>query len=270
MGQQGNGLVYGKETLENLVNKDTDGDGIPDWEEALWGTDPFKKETTPGIPDAVAIEKLSAKGGPASGGKKIEQSAKNLTQTDKFSRELFATVATASQNGTMDQATIEKLSVTLADHIQNSPPRKIFSIFDIKTINDNTVQAYKNYNNALKNIDTKYPAINYTILDVLQKFIIDENTVDTSALEKLTPIIGQMNKIIDAMLKTSVPQSISTLHLNVINSLQRILENISDMKLFDSDAIVALGGISKYQENATRLESDLNALANAIKRKLNN
>ena len=72
------------------------------------------------------------------------------------------------------------------------------------------------------------------------------------------------------MLKTSVPESISALHLNVINSQQRLEENISDMKLFDSDAIVALGGISKYQENAIKLESDLNNLANAINQKLSN
>jgi hypothetical protein len=70
--------------------------------------------------------------------------------------------------------------------------------------------------------------------------------------------------------KTNVPQSISTLHLNVINSLERVAENISDIKLYDNDSIIALGGISKYQENATQLESDLNNLANAINQKLNN
>ena len=26
--------------LADLVQKDSDGDGIPDWEETLWGTDP--------------------------------------------------------------------------------------------------------------------------------------------------------------------------------------------------------------------------------------
>ena len=58
--EQNNGLVYSTETLESMVNKDTDGDGILDWEEGLWGTDPIKKETTPGTPDKVAIEKIKA------------------------------------------------------------------------------------------------------------------------------------------------------------------------------------------------------------------
>ncbi|MEK7582072.1 MAG: thrombospondin type 3 repeat-containing protein, partial [Patescibacteria group bacterium] len=30
-------------TLGQLIGKDTDGDGLKDWEEMLWGTDPNKK-----------------------------------------------------------------------------------------------------------------------------------------------------------------------------------------------------------------------------------
>ena len=55
---QENGLTYGNLTIKDLVNKDTDRDGILDWEEGLWGTDPTKKETTLGTPDKVAIENL--------------------------------------------------------------------------------------------------------------------------------------------------------------------------------------------------------------------
>ena len=234
----------------------------------------MKKETTLGIADSVAIDKIKSLEGVGEGGNFLQDitqgSSENLTQTDQFSRELFATIVAANQAGTMDQAAIESLTASLSEKIQNAPPRKIFSVFDIKTIKDNTAPTFKDYNNALKNIYTKNPAPNYTILDVLQKFIVDEDSVDLSALPKLDPIIAQTKKIIDAMLKTSVPESISALHLNVINSQQRLEENISDMKLFDSDAIVALGGISKYQENAIKLESDLNNLANAINQKLSN
>ncbi len=268
------GLSYDNETLEGLVNRDTDGDGIMDWEENLWGTDPAKKETTLGIADSLAIEKIKAEEGVGESGNFLQNitqiNTENLTQTDQFSRELFATIVAANQAGTMDEAAIESLTTSLSEKIQNAPPRKVFSVFDIKTTTDNSAQSFTNYNKSLSDIYKKNPAVSYTILDVLQKFIIDENSVDASALVKLEPIIKQTNNIITAMLKINAPQSIATLHLSVINSFQRLVENISDIKLYDSDAIMALGGISKYQENATRLETDLNNLAKTISQKLKN
>lgn len=265
--QQG-GLTYGgNEILGDLVSKDTDLDGILDWEESLWGTDPTKRDTNDdGTSDFVEIEKLRA-----AEGKTIEttEDIANLTQTDKFSRELFVTVATLSQGGEMDQATVDKISESLAGRIQNSTPRKIFMPTDIKVIKDDSLQAINNYNNTLDDIHKKYP-VKVNVMDILQKFMIDENNVDVSVLAELNPIIEQTNKIIDAISKMSVPQSIAPLHLDFINGLQRLSENVSDIKLYETDVIVSLGAISQYEQNTTLLESATNNLANAIKQKLNN
>ncbi|MEK7539172.1 MAG: hypothetical protein AAB595_00815 [Patescibacteria group bacterium] len=270
---QENSLTYDNVTIKDLVNKDTDGDGIPDWEEGLYGLDPTKKETAPGTPDNVAIGKLKSKTEQNQQGLPLlenrdNQGKENLTQTDKFSRELFATVAAASQNGPMDQATIDALSASLADKIQNSPPRKVFLISEIKTTSDDSVKTFTNYINTFNSLQKKYPAMDYTVLDVLQKFMVDENTVDSSVLVKLDPIIEQTKKVVEGMVKMTVPQSVSTLHLNVVNSLERLVENISDIKLYDSDTIMALGGISKYEENMTKLDSEVDNLMSAINQKL--
>ncbi|OGI60369.1 hypothetical protein A2641_01475 [Candidatus Nomurabacteria bacterium RIFCSPHIGHO2_01_FULL_37_25] len=263
------GLIYGDLTLEDLVTKDADGDKVPDWQEGLFGLDPTKKETTPGTPDSVAIEKLKdTKADLAGTIEKINSDTENLTATERFSRELFATIVSASQNGAVNEASIEKLTSSLAEKVQNSPPRKVFSIFDVKVVNNDTVQAFKNYNDALNSIYTKNSGINYTVLDVLQEFIVDEDNVDASVLAKLDPIIKNMNKVMEELIKTRVPQSISDLHLKVINSHERIIENLSDIRLYDSDPIMTLGGISNYQKNVNQLESSLGNLFTAVSQKL--
>jgi hypothetical protein len=269
---QQSGLIYSTAIVGDLVNKDTDGDGVLDWEEGLWGTDPLKKETTPGVSDSVTINKLKGEaGGNSTGaGNANNSDSENLTETDKFSRELFSTIATLNQSGSLDQATIDKITGSLADHIKNSPSKKIFSVLDIKTTMSETPQAFRNYNDALNNVYKKYPAIQYTILDVLQQFMIDENTVDSSVLVKLDPIIEQINKTTAAMAKITVPQSLSILHLTVLNAQERLAENLSAVRLYDSDSVVALGGISKYEENSTELGLALNNLANALSKKLKN
>jgi hypothetical protein len=266
---QESGLAY-TTTLKELVYKDEDGDGVPDWEEGLYGLDPTKKETTPGTPDSVAINKLKAKENDANQANAENiQNEENLTQTDKFSRELFSSTAALNQNGIMDQNTADQLSNSLASKIQNTPIRKIFLLSDIKVINDNSIKAVKSYNDTLNNIQQKYPNKG-TVLDVLQKFVIDENNVDSSVLVELDPIIKQTQGTINEMAKMNVPQFLASTHLDILNALERLSENTSDIRLYDSDVIVALSGISQYQNNATLLESAVKKLTDIINNKLNN
>lgn len=265
--EQKNTLLYSDVTVAELVYKDEDMDGVPDWEELLWNLDPTKRETVPGVPDATTVNKLKAEEGTA--GENSEQALENLTETDKFSRELFSTLAALNQSGAMDQVTVDKISSSLAEHIQNPAQKKVYNVSDIKIIRDNSVAAVKKYNAALDNIiEVKYP-IKGNVIETLQRFLVDENNVDAGVLAELDPIIEQRNKIIDAIVKTDVPESLAPLHLDFINALQKYSETLSALQLFDTDPIVTLGAISKFEENVTVMESAVNNLKNAIQAKLN-
>lgn len=267
---QNQGVTYsGNEILGDLINKDTDGDKILDWEENLWGTDPTKKETTPGVLDKDTIEKLKSQNSQNQQGLPLLEGEENLTETDKFSREFFSTIATLNQTGAMDQATVDKLSNSLAEHIQNSTQRKIYVLTDIKTTKDESKKAVQKYNDALENLTKKYPVEN-TVINVLQKFVIDENNVDVKALLELDPIIKKVAGIINDSFKIEIPQSLAILHLNFINSLQKLKENTVDIKLYESDPIVALSAISQYDKNTETLQADILKLSNAVEQKLNN
>ncbi|KKT00441.1 MAG: hypothetical protein UW07_C0006G0004 [Candidatus Nomurabacteria bacterium GW2011_GWF2_43_8] len=267
-------MTYSNIAIKDLINRDSDQDGILDWEEGLWGTDPAKKETTPGIPDSVTISKLKAERANsaetlASAEGYSEAKEENLTETDKFSRELFSTVAALSQSGVMDEVTVEKISSSLAEHLQNTTPSKEFTLLDIKVTNDESFQAVKNYNYALRDIYTKYQP-NESIADILQEFAPDQNTVNADALAKLDPIIERSRKIIIEIAKTPVPQSLSSMHLGLLNALERLTENLNDIKLYNVDAIVALGAITQYGPNTVALRTAANNLTNAIKQKWQN
>lgn len=242
-----------------------------DWEENLWGTSPTEKETTTGIPDGVAIEKLKTqKEEETKGEEGIEnQDDEELTETEKFSREFFSLVATLSQNGVMDEATIDKLSSSLAEQIKSSTPRRVFTLSEIKVTQDNTTPAIQKYNDSINSIFDRHPA-QYTVPDVLQEFIADGNNENPEALLKLGPIADQAKKILNELQKISAPQSLAPLHLEMLNGFQRVIENINDIKLYETDVIVSLRGISQYETNVTLLSSIAQNLANVINKKLNN
>ena len=256
------GLAYNA-TIGNLVEKDTDGDGIPDWQESLYGLDPTKKETVPGIPDITTFNKLRAEQGASI----LSQDSENLTETDKFARELFATTTSLSQNGVVNQETADKIGISLAERIKNIVVRKVFLSSDLKVIEDNSKQAVKTYRDAMLNI--RNTPDKGTIVGVLQKFIIDKNNVDVSTLAELDPIIEQTQNVIKAMLETAVPSSLAQLHLDFINASEKIMENVIDLKSYESDPVVAMGAMSKYVENINLFQTILASIVQTVNQKLN-
>jgi len=272
-GNQENGLTtYETITLRDLVNKDTDGDGVLDWEESLYGLDSTKKETAPGISDSAALEKLKIQqlqSGESLLNEEAGQGEESLTQTEKFSRELFATVAATSQGGTLDQATIDQLVASLAGKMENPVVRKVFLASDINIVRDDSAQAMKNYLDTVNKIEAKYP-IKGNVSNVLEKFVADENNVNISALAELDLVIKPLQNGMNEALKMKVPQSLASLHLDSLNGLERVIENLNDIKLFDTDPILALGAISQYDKNATSLESSALKLMNVVIQKLKN
>lgn len=272
---QSEGLAYGNQVLGDLINKDTDLDGIPDWEEGLWGTDPKKKDTDGnGTPDNVEIDRLKQEqlaetdGESRSNVSGLSPDEGNLTETDKFSRELFATIAALNQSGNVDDATIDTLSSSLAEHIKNSVQRKVYKPVDIKVDKSDTKASVKTYNTAIENLQKKYP-LKTSVVEILQRFLGDGAEVDSSVLSELEPITEQIQKIVNELVKINTPQSLSIMHLDVINSLQRLSENLTDLQLYDTDAIVTFSAINQYDTNAIRLEVAIKNLVTAIRLKLN-
>jgi hypothetical protein len=255
-------------TVGDLVNKDTDTDGILDWEESLWGTDPTLKETTPGTPDATAIEKIKAQNKDESetaNSQNPDDKTPELTQTEKFARELFATTSALNQNGGIDSSTAEQIGAALADKIQNAVQRKIFSLADIKTTTDNSGESIRRYSTALNEIYTKYSDTK-DVLSILQEVMTDPNNPDAEALEQLNPIILQAGEVIEKLQKITVPQTLSFLHLDLLNSSELVLENVTDLKFFITDPLVAIAAVSQFSSSANALETAASALISEIKR----
>ena len=70
------------------------------------------------------------------------------------------------------------------------------------------------------------------------------------------------------MLTLRAPRSISTLHLEVINGLEIMAENLTDMKLVNSDTLVAFSAMNQYMNNMTKAQESLNILRSTISQKL--
>jgi hypothetical protein len=267
-GGKNGGLTYSSAVLQDLLQKDADGDGALDWEESLIGTDPNNKDTDgDGVLDGK--EKVAL-------GTGVEVDLGNMggdddasaTSTDQFSQDLLATIAAISQTGDMDAASVDALASKLTEQIATRAPEKVYAPKDIKIVSENAT-TLQNYSAALAKIFPQ-EAPSATVPDILQSALTETGELDSAALEDLDPLIAQTKKMVSALLAQSVPQSLGPIHLDVINDLERLAENLENVALYTNDPILALSGMGQYETNTDALATDVEVLANTLGQKLGN
>jgi len=246
-------------TVNQLVQKDSDNDGVFDWEEALWGTDKNNTMTFDGITDKAYIA-----------GKKKElnidqnKDEEGLTETEKFSREFFASYVAMKEAGTLDASAINNFSSALGQKIVNPDLIDQYSLKDLKTNTDNTVASKTKYYQSVKKLFDKYKG--QGIGDELN--IVDNqitSSANTKNQDKLTPIAKAYQDFASDVLKVSVPSDLQNEHLKIINSANNTGISVLGMVKIINDPIVGLSGLSQYQKYSDDLITAVGDLETKIK-----
>jgi hypothetical protein len=266
--------IYTAKTAElNVVEsaalaKDSDNDGLKDWEEQLWKTDPENPDT-----DGDATQDgLEIKQGrnPLVAGQndkldtdtitnKINTETENdLTDTDKFSRELFVKIIAAKNNNTppTESDIQDFLNKTISQELQDQKMRS-FTTADFKTTSVETAATLKSYGNEIAAILKEQPPepLEY------EMSIVDraEKNNDPSELQKLKPLITQYQRIQSDLLQVSVPQSALAVHIELADSVSGMIYSITGLSNILTDPIKALPGVSAYGDNVERFPASIRA-----------
>lgn len=240
------------------LNKDSDGDGLKDWEEAIYGTDPHNPDTDgDGTPDGEEIKqgRDPLKKGPndkiqkpadlsassASGDSQLSGLEQNLTQS--FTQGLIQNYIPGllAQGKTVDglssNADIENYIADLKnqDLLANAP--KITGD-DITILQQNDPAAIKDYFNKL------YVAYAQTIgkpkkddITILNEAL---NNNDFSLLAQLDEVIQAFGDGIGAAEKIPVPSDYAPFLLRELNYFSKIKRAVEIFRHSDIDPIASL------------------------------
>ena len=251
--------VYTPEIVANPTNKqlvediqliDSDSDGLKDWEEVIWNTNPQKKDSDgDGILDGVEVEQGRNPSIAGAGPKVVtaqEEYAK-LNQTEKFGRDIFAKYIELKQTGLIDDA--DSRAAVINELITSSAytdiPKTYTSkdIIVISGIEANDTLALRNYANTVGGIflanETKVRNETLIVKEALDK----ENP---AILKELDPLIASYEKIIQALLKTPVPQKLGANHIFMINTVSELLFISEAFKNVFTNPLIALQAIGRY------------------------
>lgn len=249
-------------TINDLLKKDSDGDGVMDWEEALWGTDVNKKTSFDGIADAEYIKKRREELKLTSGADSLTQTGGTLNETDKFAQEFFASLSAMKQSGQIDKNTINNVSASLGQKIVDPMIADKYSIKDVKIGEGDGVEIQKAY----------YLTIKKLFEDYSKKGIGDEVEImsilaNSSATEDKIIYADNLDQIADAyqeyaqkMVETSVPQSLVLHHLKIANNANNTGIAVGNMVKVVDDPIVGLSGLAQYQKYSDELISSVGDL----------
>lgn len=245
------------EIINNIAKKDSDNDGLKDWEEALWGTDPNNPDTDgdgTNDGDEVNVGRNPLTAGPddnQAGNEFVENtnadfSDKNLTETDKFAQNLFGkylSLKKDSQEGLDNEDKNSLIASVVEDSLYNEIDNK-YAVSILNITDDNSKTALKKYGNDFISITELYSQdLNQDELVVFERMLGTESKEDAMYLKKSSEAY---NKAISKLIEIKTPNDLAFVHLDIINSYNIISNALNDMSLVFDDPLRGMNGFAVY------------------------
>ena len=270
--------IVGAESTEELLReyseKDTDGDNLPDWQEALYGTDPAVADTDgDGISDGEAA---------ASGLLTTQRFVTDQSQlpvsvsdipgvtpapgslTEKFSRSFFESYV-ANWTGTpltkeQQDALVARLLTEFSEEAKVGLVSK-YSSASVQTDSSVSVTAYAG---AIENIIRRNEVAEGSGNAVLLAQVFIENS-DRSALPKLQTLARSYRAITDGLIATRVPPHLADEHVTLIRATDTLANAINTLVRYEQDPLAVLGGLSIIGPASKDMMLSLRAVGREVK-----
>lgn len=246
---QGGDAIVATEAHTYQQTKDSDGDGVPDWEENLNGTDPHKKDTS-----TTTLAKSDA------------ASTEPQTMTAQFAKQFFGEYI-AKNSGDTPMTDSEKqsfLQKSLQKIYTSSPVEKVLTDKDISIGAQSDVETLRAYGNAVADILNRYPVKSDNEAIILKRALDSDSEEE---LKKLDPIVLSYQKTIADLRAQPVPQPLIQEHLNLLNALSNVRSIIISMRGALLDPLPALSRFQGYGATIDSLRGSLIALNKSFQAK---
>jgi hypothetical protein len=250
---QSDQLIATTDAVKQSFEKDTDNDGLKDWEEGLYGTDPKNPDTKgTGLGDAKEVEKIKAQ--EAADAKGTTPATASTTATDRLSRELLTKYFEAKKAG-LDIT--PELSSRIAEEVLSKDYDVELPPFDDSVLNTSPstdARFIHTYGNSLASVIlTPLPENTSNELIILQE-IIDQGTPSEENIADIDKIIDRYTTMRDKLVSMIVPTGAKDGHAQIIQGLELIRNSVLGIKSLQTDPVGALPKIALYEDGVTILD----------------
>lgn len=258
--------------LQAIATKDSDSDGLPDWEEMLYGTDPNTTDTFQlGMTDGAAVAKglivpkaiadIQIATSSQATNSDIDYAASGLAAptegslTDAFSKNFFTLYVAAKQanNGNdLSDAEIQNVANealrSLTSSIASAQDFKSTSALRVSGSGTDALRAFA----ANAEIMFVKNSANATTSELVYLQSVVENN-DATALVHLVSIAKAYRDSAAGLSALPVPGELAASDLALVNALMRVSEIISDFARVNTDPLTAILALQQYVPAAQSL-----------------
>lgn len=267
--------------LKAIATKDNDKDGLPDWEEPLYGTDPHNPDTFKlGITDGEAVAKglivpkaaadivmATSTNSVASIDPSLPSPPADGTLTAAFAQNFFTLYMAAKQkNGGVDLTDTDVSNIVnqAISNLQSS----IKPVPDFKTARDLNVSgsgqdALKAFADQAMQVLMKNEADATTTEINYFKYALVGN--DAAAYGHMRSIAKVYHDCAVGISVLPVPRELASADLELVNSLMHLSQIITDLTRVDSDTLAAILALREYSPQVGNLGKSFSDIAAAYK-----
>ncbi len=253
--------------LKAYATKDSDTDGLPDWQESLYGTDPANPESVQtGVKDGDAVAqglikpKFASAANPNSDdGEGNGKTVADDTLTAEFARDFFTQYFSTYSNQT--QPTEDQINSFTESAVQELVAKNQYEptiSASSLTVSGSGALALTAYLASVESALSKNTVpTSKSELDYMDDSI---QRNDTSGLVQVRSIAKAYTAMGTAVSKVAVPAEAKEAHLALSNAMIHMGTVINHMGASDTDPIRSLLGLMLYQDAAIRLSDSLESL----------
>jgi hypothetical protein len=268
--------------FEAFKQVDTDSDGLPDWQETLYGTDPKKADTDAdgtNDEDEMKANRDPLKANTASKGqepndkidlqviekaKQAEAEFENLNDTQKLARSFLSQyLATQSAGRQMTQDEMNSVvdQMIKSVNIENIPDKYTDKDIVLSTNTDIRKGVEKYFNSINPILADKVVPATMSGLDLMNSLETNNWVIKIKDINDLTKTIISSA---DKMMAIPVPSIIQSEHLFLVNDIYKISVYLDSFKKINEDPIKSMAGLQGY----TNLVSEIGLIIDNMELKL--
>lgn len=236
-----------KIALRDLVGRDSNANGIADWEEALWGLDPNGDGTAnKAIIDAKKSEQTNSGD---------STTAPKPNETKEFAQDLFSTIASLKASGNLTEQNITDLSGKIGGSVSEKVTLDDkYTITDLKLVDTSSKSGVQKYYNA--SIATLKKYNNKGIGQEMAVVARAENTENGAGIGDLKPISDAYLALAEDYKKIPVPAGAALVHISIVNDMINLGIAVRNMEELYSNSIIGAIGIAQYERYNKELLDD--------------